>query len=190
MIVLVRHGRTDVNASGRLLGRLDPDLDDAGVEQASAVAAVVVGATRLVSSPLRRALATAEALALPVETEVDPRWIELDYGSLDGVPLRDVPAAVWDAWRADVAWAPDGGESLHALGERVRAACDELAPDAAAGDVVVVTHVSPIKAAVAWALGVGDDIAWRLHVAPASVTRIAITPRGPVVHGFNDVSHL
>ena len=42
----------------------------------------------------------------------------------------------------------------------------------------MVTHVSPVKAAVGWALGVGDDVSWRLCVAPASITRIGITPRG------------
>jgi broad specificity phosphatase PhoE len=56
--------------------------------------------------------------------------------------------------------------------------------------VVVVSHVSPIKAAVAWALGVGDEVTWRLFVAPASLTRIALGDRGPVLHTFNEVAHL
>ena len=51
--------------------------------------------------------------------------------------------------------------------------------------VVVVTHVSPIKAAVAWALDVPDDIAWRMYVEDASVSRIDIEPEGPVVRWFN-----
>ena len=55
---------------------------------------------------------------MPVD--VDERWIELDYGELDGVPLAEVPPATWAAWRADLAWAPEGGESLAALGVRVR----------------------------------------------------------------------
>ena len=54
-----------------------------------------------------------------------------------------------------------------------------------AATVVVVTHVSPIKAAVAWALDVPDDVAWRMYVEDASVTRIDIEPRGPVVRWFN-----
>ena len=51
--------------------------------------------------------------------------------------------------------------------------------------VVVVTHVSPIKAAVAWALDVPDTIAWRMYVEDASVSRIDIGPDGPVVRWFN-----
>ena len=60
----------------------------------------------------------------------------------------------------------------------------------ATGDVVVVSHVSPIKAGVAWALGTGDEIAWRMFVALASVTRIAVSDRGPLLRSFNEVAHL
>ena len=122
--------------------------------------------------------------------EVDDRWIELDYGELDGEPLASVDPAMWAAWRSDLDFAPPGGESLRSLGRRVRAACDDLAVLAAEQDVVVVTHVSPIKAAVAWALGVDDDVSWRMFVAPASITRIAVTARGPSLHGFNQLDHL
>jgi broad specificity phosphatase PhoE len=143
----------------------------------------VAGASRVVCSPLRRARETAAALGLPFE--VDDRWIELDYGELDGRPLAEVPADLWPRWRADVGFAPPGGESLAALGARVRAACADLAGEAAEADVVVVSHVSPIKAAVAWALGVGDELSWRLHVAPASVTRIRVQGGAGVLTAFN-----
>ena len=183
MLVLVRHGRTTANATGLLLGRADPPLDEHGRQQAAALAASVADARRVVCSPLRRARETADALGLPVE--VDERWIELDYGELDGRPIAEVPADLWRRWRADVAFAPPGGESLAALGRRVRAACEDLAAEAAGHDVVVVTHVSPIKAAVAWALGVGDELSWRLHVAPASITRIAVRDGWGVLTTFN-----
>ena len=62
--------------------------------------------------------------------------------------------------------------------------------DARDRTVVVVSHVSPIKAAVAWALGVGPEVAWRSHLDPASITRIAIGPAGPVLRTFNEVAHL
>ena len=73
----------------------------------------------MVSSPLLRTRRTAEAFGSPVE--IDDRWIELDYGELDGTPLRDVPAGTWAQWRSDVGFALPGGESLHDLGTRVRA---------------------------------------------------------------------
>lgn len=53
------------------------------------------------------------------------------------------------------------------------------------GDVVVVSHVSPIKAAVAWALGTGEGTAWHLHLSTGSITRVGWGAGIPVVHGFN-----
>jgi broad specificity phosphatase PhoE len=200
VIVLVRHGRTEANARGLLLGRMDPQLDAEGRRQAACLGAELVGlrVARIVTSPLARARATAEAVAgvvraagPAVAVEVDERWIELDYGVLDGTPLAAVGVDWWSAWRSDVTWAPEGGESLAGLGERVRGACQELSAEAGERDVVVVTHVSPIKAAVAWALGVGDEIAWRMWVAPASITRIGRGAGGtPSLRSFNEVAHL
>ena len=57
--------------------------------------------------------------------------------------------------------------------------------DASTGVVVVVTHVSPIKAAVAWALAAPDEVAWRMYVEDASITRLDIGPAGPVLRWFN-----
>jgi broad specificity phosphatase PhoE len=188
VLIVVRHGRTAANASGLLLGRrLDPDLDDLGRRQTAALAGVLAPA-RVISSPLRRARQTAEALGGPVE--IDERWVELDYGELDGTPLRDVPAEVWSSWRADPGWAPPGGESLVDLGRRVGEACEAVAEEAGERDVVVVTHVSPVKAAMAWALGVGEEISFRSYVAPASITTIATAAGRPSLHGFNACAHL
>jgi broad specificity phosphatase PhoE len=197
-ILLVRHGRTAANARGLLLGRLDPDLDAEGVAQAAAVGATLAARAaaghrrppRVVASPLARARATAAAVAEAVgadDIELDERWLELDYGELDGVPLASVSPETWAAWRADADFCPPGGECLAALGRRVRSACEALAPAAADDDVIVVSHVSPIKAAVTWALGVGDLVAWRLYLAPGSITQIAITPGGPALHGYNEL---
>ena len=128
-----------------------------------------------------------------VSVEVDERWIEVDYGQYEGEALGAVPAAVWKRWRSDAAYRPPGGESLAEVGVRVRAACEELfaTPGEGArsddGDVVVVSHVSPIKAAVAWALGTGDGTAWRLYLATASVTRIAWGSDTAVLHAYNVV---
>lgn len=189
MLIIVRHGRTEANASGLLLGRrLDPGLDELGARQAEALRDAVGGASRVVCSPLRRARETAAALGLPVE--VDERWVEIDYGTYDGTPLRDVPAATWDAWRRDLHFTLGGGESLAALGARVRAAADDLADEARTTDVVVVTHVSPIKAATAWALGVGDDIVWRMQCAPASITTIGVAGPAPSLLSYNVTAHL
>jgi broad specificity phosphatase PhoE len=188
VLIVVRHGRTEANASGLLLGRrLDPGLDELGWRQATALAAALPDG-RVISSPLRRTRETAEAFGRPVE--IDERWIELDYGELDGTPLRDVPREVWANWQADPSWTPAGGESLVDLGLRVRAASAAVAEEAGERDVIVVTHVSPVKATLAWALGVGDEISFRAFVAPASITTIATAGRRPSLHSFNGCAHL
>lgn len=188
MLILVRHGRTPANAAGLLQGRLDQDLDEVGVEQAAGVAAylgsVVGSIDHIISSPLRRAQQTAAVLGDTVQ--IDERWIELAYGSFEGMPQSEVPGDVWTRWRADPAFAPEGGESLITLDRRVRAACEEVSERSRVENVVVVTHVSPIKSAVAWALGVDLSISWRTHLSQAAICRIDIRPNGPVLMSFNE----
>ena len=190
MLILARHGQTAANAAGHLLGRADPPLTEEGERQARALEWALAGAAVIVSSPLQRARATADAIAGGGPVEVDDRWTELDYGDYDDRPPGDVPPELWQRWRVDPDHRPPGGESLSELGVRVRAACADLAPRAAEADVVVVSHVSPIKAGVAWALGTGDEVAWRMYVALASITRIGVTERGPILRSFNEVAHL
>jgi broad specificity phosphatase PhoE len=194
VIVLVRHGRTDLNAAGRLLGRLDPPLDELGARQAKAVAAALDGLRdpRVMTSPLARTRATAGEIAarLGVAVDVDERWIELDYGQWDGQLLSELPPETWRAWREDIDLRPPGGETLVELGARVRGALAALAADAVTRDVVVVSHVSPIKAAVAWALHVGDEVAWHLFLAPASISRVGVSDRGVSLVSFNETAHL
>jgi probable phosphoglycerate mutase len=190
VLIVVRHGRTEANASGLLLGRADPTLDATGRTQASAVAASVAPlarGTRIITSPLRRARETASLIAREGPVEIDERWIELDYGEYESTPIVDVPEETWARWRSDPTFAPDGGESIHSLAVRVAAACTELLLDMEERDVIVVTHVSPVKAAVAWALGVGEEIAWRSFVTPGSITRIGARHGIPVLQSFNEM---
>lgn len=184
MLILVRHGRTALNATGRLQGRVDEPLDEVGERQAIAVAKLVGPVDELISSPLVRAQQTARAFDRPFT--VDERWIELSYGIYEGVLHADVPSEAWDHWRVDPSWVPEGGESLADLDVRVRDALDELAVRAVGRAVAVVSHVSPIKTAVAWALGCGIEIGWRSHLSQASVCRIDIRGAGPVLYSFNE----
>lgn len=171
-----------------LQGRLNQDLDEFGERQARAAARhlerVEGGIDAVISSPLKRAQQTAAALGLPVET--DERWVELSYGVYEGVPHADVPSEVWQMWRNDFSFVPEGGEALSALDERVRGACVDLVERAANQNVVVVSHVSPMKSAVGWALGTDIGISWNCHLDHASICRIEIRGRRPVLSAFNE----
>jgi probable phosphoglycerate mutase len=196
VLIFVRHGESDHNAAGRLVGRSDPPLTERGVRQASACGRLLAKGTSrgrtalLVTSPLRRAVATAEAVAaeLGADVSVDHRLVELDYGELEGVKITDVGPETWSAWRADPSWRPGRGETLLAVHERLSAFCEENAELASHADVVAVSHVSPVKAAACWAMGAGPAVTWRLSLPVASVTRIATKP--PALRSFGETAHL
>lgn len=192
MLILVRHGRTAANAGGRMQGRADNPLDEHGVTQAGAIAAVLPDVDRVISSPLRRAAETAGAIAAAsgLDVEIDDRWVELDFGIYDGRPIDEVPAEVWSRWQLDETWRPDQGESLADLRRRTFSACDELARQVATDNVVVVSHVSPIKAGVAWSLGLDNQTTWRTHLDVASISRVAMRGERPVLVSFNEIHHL
>ena len=189
MLILVRHGRTAANASGVLNGHRDLPLDDIGMGQAKAVAHSIGRIDRMIVSPLLRAQQTAEAFGVPFET--DERWIEIDYGEFEGKAFGELPPGTWDNWRKDSSFTPPGGESLDTLDCRVRAACEELLEEVKTRDVVVVSHVSPIKSAVLWGLGATVGLSFRCHLDHASVCRVGSSPSGSLtLVGFNDTAHL
>jgi broad specificity phosphatase PhoE len=191
VIALVRHGRTEANRAGLLLGRADPGLDDTGRAQASALAATFTDRPlAVVSSPLRRTVATADAIAAPwgIAVETDDRLIELDYGEWDERPLSDVPVEAWVRWRDEPTFAPPGGESLADVQRRVATCVAELLERAGDATIVAVSHVSPIKAAAAWALGAGPELSWRLRLDVASITKIVQGPAAPVLVTWNETA--
>jgi broad specificity phosphatase PhoE len=195
VLILVRHGESTANAAGLLLGRSDPPLTEHGVAQAAAIGRALGPVSRVVSSPLARARLTAAALAGGLPVEIDERWIEVDYGDYEGQPVSEVPAEVWRQWRVDPDFCPSGGETLGQVAVRVGAACAELfALDGTgardpAGDVVVVSHVSPIKAAVAWALGAGVELTSHLQLGTGSLSTLGWGRWGPLLHSYNVECH-
>jgi broad specificity phosphatase PhoE len=191
MIHLVRHGETAANRDHLALGRADPVLTDRGRAQAARLAAqlVATGAGRVVSSPLLRARETAALIAdtLDVAVEIDYRLVELDYGEWDERSFSEFPPEDLARWRSDAAFAPPGGESLVVLGDRVASFCAE---HIAGDDVIAVSHVSPIKAGVLWAMNADPLLAWRMHLDVASISRIGAPNGSPCLLGFNATSHL
>ena len=191
MLILLRHGQTTANAQARLQGRIDLPLDDVGVQQATKCGEYIrqhFPNAHIVSSPLLRAVQTAEQIRRDVN--IDNRFIELDYGDWDGVSIREVDQQQWTQWRHDPHFRPPNGETLVELDVRVRPALEELFAESKERDIVVVSHVSPIKSAITWALGVGPEVTWRCHLDRASICRVSHGARGPSLSGMNETAHL
>jgi len=190
MIAFTRHGQTELNRGGRLQGRMDVPLSDVGLEQAASLGRRFASepVARVVSSPLRRACQTADAIAGPLglSVELDDRLVELDYGEWDGAGLADIAATDWAAWRADPEFAPPGGERLTEVTARIVGFLDDYRAD---DMIVAVSHVSPIKAAVCCALAVDERASWRMQLAVASITRVGHRPDGtPYLASFNELA--
>jgi broad specificity phosphatase PhoE len=184
VIAFVRHGETPPNRDGLLLGRSDVALTDRGRDQAKRLAEALSGldVAHVLASPLRRACDTAAPIAAACgqTVELDERLIEIDYGEWEGRPFTDLASDVVERWRHDGGFVPPGGESLEVVADRIASFCDEWLDDRV---VVAVSHVSPIKAAVTWTLRVPPELAWRMRLDVASVTRVG---RGPVLLSFNE----
>jgi broad specificity phosphatase PhoE len=196
MIILIRHGQTTTNAQGLLVGRSDPALTELGERQARALRPLLSQVKEVWVSPLQRARATA-SIALPdANQDVRDAFIEVDYGELDGSPLSVVTGAQWQAFETDHNVVIGNGESLASVDERVHAELDELLRDRESllhDDVhhlAIVSHVSPIKSAVAWALGVPGSVAWRTRLDNGSITTIGTRRRSPTLVHFNMVPTL
>jgi probable phosphoglycerate mutase len=198
LLVLVRHGQSEGNLAGALLGRRDAPLTELGRRQARATGQFLretgLRPDVICSSPLVRARHTAEIICAELarvgtapEVVEEPRIVEVDYGELEGIRMEDVDALLRARWRADPGFCPPSGEALVEVQERVGAWCDELAA-AEPRVVVAVTHVSPIKAAAIWALSCGPELTWRMSLGIASITRLSLEPRSLI--SFGESGHL
>ena len=200
-LVLVRHGETALTASRRYSGRGDVPLSDQGAAQAEAVATrlttVAGGDVVILSSPLRRCVATAEAISRALAdapVRVEPDLIECDFGEWEGLTFADVrerwPAEL-DAWLQSTAVAPPGGESFQAVSERTRAVVSRLLSDYAGQTVIAVSHVSPIKLILRDALAAKDEFLHRLFLDAAGISIVDTYPDGGIaVRTVNDTAHL
>ena len=183
MIVLIRHGQSTTNERGLLVGRSNPPLTDHGRDQARRLITHLIDVRQVWTSPLERALATAR-LALPtLEPILKDSLIEVDYGSLDGESLASITDEQWREFEGDHERPLLDGESLNTVDERVWAELDSMLADRDSllhrpdEHLAIVSHVSPIKSAITWALGVPGSAAWRIRIDNGSMTWLA-TRRG------------
>jgi len=204
-LLLVRHGVSTWNREGRFQGHLDPPLDASGVTEARRLATRLVReelpALRIVSSPLRRATATAEALVTALaaaggapDLSTDARLMEIGQGDWEGLTHNELEAADPDryaAWRADGGSSqPPGAEPLVDAQRRVAAAVDELTDEPAAA-ICLVSHGGILRLAARHLLGLDLARAWSMDVDNASLSQLS-REDGELwrLDAWNDTGHL
>jgi probable phosphoglycerate mutase len=205
---LVRHGESLSNREGRVQGQADVELSEIGRSQAAAVgrwsralrSPNPIG--EIWSSPLRRAVDTAEAIAaaLGLPVRIDERLQELNAGIFQGHLWADLEPRFPDAvarWRSgDADYAIPGGESRAQLAARGREALHALAGRNGAA-MIVVAHGGVLTAALGSLLG-------RRHPLLAAAAERPFTKLpaldngsvsvlewpGPQLVAFNETAHL
>src|ERR1022692_3441584 len=189
--LLLRHGQTPLSVQKRYAGASDVPLTETGVDQAAAAAKRLAsaGIGAIVSSPLQRAVRTAEEVAsvtgVPVVT--DEGFRETDFGAWEGLTFVEVR----ESWLADPAVARPGGGSFNEVNTRVTEALHRVRASQARQNVLIVSHVTPIKTLVAAALLAPPTALYRMHLDVAALCEIDWYADGPaVLRSFNDTAHL
>ncbi len=193
---LVRHAETDSNRDGLVQGHSDIPLNQTGIRQAERLATDLVSRAdfgSLVTSPLSRAQSTATIVGqgIGLVPQEDARFTEVAYGDWEGHPRDEVRARRRSLGAEPFTVAPPGGESAHAMAQRVLAAFDDWANrPITAPRLLVVTHGGPITALVCWTLGLSHSLEHSLRIRRdnASVTVLRRSPEtgtGFQIEGLN-----
>ena len=203
-ILALRHGETGWNASGRIQGQLDIDLNARGRWQAARLAQALAESAAadqpiaaLYSSDLKRAWSTSEPLAAALQLPLiaEPALRERAFGIFEGRTFDEIKAA-WpeqaESWRKrDPDFAPaEGGESLRAFRDRIVAVVQRLAARHAGAQIALVAHggVMDVLYRAATRQDIQDVRSWTLQ--NAAINRLLWTPAGLTLVGWADAQHL
>ena len=182
-LVLVRHGETEWSRSGRHTGRTDIPLTDRGREQAVRLGRVLRGRTfsRVVSSPLVRALDTCRLAGFGDRVELVDDLREWDYGAYEGRTRAEIAAEVpgWTVWTHPII----GGESLAELGQRADRVIADLLPTG--GDVLAFAHGHILRVLSARWIEQPPVLGSRLDLATATVSELGWEHQVRVIEGWN-----
>jgi broad specificity phosphatase PhoE len=197
-IYLVRHGQTRSNATRYIMGYSDEDLDETGLQQvhrlSSRLANVPLDA--VYTSPLQRALSTAEKIAAPhgLEPQIEQELIEINVGDWQGLHADEIRRRWPDLWQQSRIDPSDitlpHGESYPQVSQRVVRAFNRLAGLNREQRALIVTHDIVIRLIVAYVLGVSNNIYRRIEINNASLTRVRIEGGNPKLITLNDTAHL
>jgi probable phosphoglycerate mutase len=186
VFLLIRHGENDYVKKGLMAGRLPGiHLNKKGHEQANVVAEKLAGAPvkAIYSSPLERALETAEPISRELSLDVisRPGLNEIDVGEWQDQSLRRLGRQkLWKIVRnAPSRMQFPGGETFAEAQIRICNEIEVLSRQHEPKDLVIcVSHADPIRLAVAYFLGLPLDLFQRLYIAPASITVLEVREGG------------
>ena len=199
-LILARHGQTAANREQLGLGLQDVPLTEKGLHQAEALAEALAEAKidAIYSSPLRRALDTARAIASRhgLDVVTDEGLTEMDVGELDGLTFEEMRSRYpdflsrWLGAEAGTLRMPGGSESLQEVQDRAREAVSRIAEHHERGTVVAVTHNFTIHALLCDALNMSICDFRRLRHDLAAISTLDVRDGRTVVVGVNDTCHL
>jgi len=199
-LILVRYGETDYNRDGLALGQADAPLNETGLRQAAALEFALASEKIAViyASPLRRTMATAEAIAGPhgLSVTADGRLIEMDIGELEGMTgaemVKQHPDLMenWGGAKGPTNRMPGSEDRLVDVQARARAAIEEMLAGHPAETVVAVTHNFVILGTLAWLIGIQLADFRRLRQSVAAISRLELRPGHAQVITLNDTCHL
>jgi broad specificity phosphatase PhoE len=196
--ILVRHGQTEWNRFERFRGRVDIDLDDTGLKQAEAAAEKIarLEVKAIYSSPLKRAMTTAQLIAHPLGLEVQPLEgiNDMDFGQWHGLSISEVREQypeLFALWRLhpERLEIPEG-ETLEQVRNRVAACIDELAAKHDGEIVALVSHRVVCKVLLCHLLGLDNSHFWQIAQDATAINIFEVSLSGFTVWRINDTCHL
>lgn len=199
-IYLVRHGETSWNVKLKFQGHTDVPLAQRGIEQANFLARRLnkMKFAAIYSSDLKRAMETAEILAMPhgITVQSVPKLREANFGRWEGMNFKEIreeyAITLQQWWDNPKKTAAPGGETLEEMALRVNGAVREIAGrHMDEQEVVIVAHGGPIRAVICNLLGMDLNYYRRLQTENTSLNIINFSSldNGHLVL-FNDCRHL
>jgi len=196
-IILARHGETEWNVEEVFRGRIDIELNETGLRQAELLAEYLSGIKidAVYSSPLKRALKTAEMIASyhKLEVEIAPGLIDFDYGNWQGLAHQEVKDKYKELY-AEWINSPDQvkmptGESLSDVRERaIGVVSDVIAKHE--GIVVLVSHRVVNKVLICALLGLDNSHFWNIRLDTCGITTFTYENKRFVLTEHNNTSYL
>ena len=197
-LILVRHGETYWNKERRVQGgSSDIELNEVGVEQAHRLALFLKSedVVAVISSPLKRAVSTAEAIASYHQSsvEVNDGIKEMEVGEMEGLSLSTLSTTftqfIMQCWKGEGSERLPGGESMVELQQRAWAVIERLLAEHKDETVVVVSHYFVILAIIFKALDLPFEYITKFKVDPTGLSVLEFGDIGTRLVTFNDTSY-